>query len=61
MPEYTASRPVVDKLWEIAAKVDKGQSPYWTAEQLRWLAQQIEPPSHWPRNTPINLEDSHVG
>jgi hypothetical protein len=51
--QYTASKPVVDKLWEIIGNVDK-QSSYWTAEQLKWLAHEIEPPDYWPRNRPTN-------
>jgi len=60
MSDYTASKPVVDKLWEIAAKVEKGQSAFWTAEQIKWLAHEIEPPSYWPKNRPTNEEAVNV-
>lgn len=33
-----------DMLWEAIAYVDRGQSNYWTGEQLRLIAREIEPP-----------------
>lgn len=53
---YTASEAVLDKLWEIVANVDRGQSNYWTREQLVWLAHEIQPPDWWPKNRPTNEE-----
>lgn len=33
-----------DLLWTTIGYVDKGQSNYWTGEQLRLIAKEIEPP-----------------
>ena len=33
-----------DMLYTTIGLVDKGQSPYWTCEQLRHIAREIEPP-----------------
>ena len=33
-----------DLLWRTIVLVDKGQSNYWTGEQLRHIAKEIEPP-----------------
>lgn len=59
MPEYTANEAVLDKLWTIISNVEK-QTPFWTKEQLVWLAQEIQPPSYWPKNRPTNEEAVNV-
>jgi len=46
-------------LWQTIALVDKGQTNYWTGEQLRHIAREIEPPE-WTKDRPINLESNHV-
>lgn len=33
-----------DMLWDTIAYVDRGQGNYWTGEQLRLIAKEIEPP-----------------
>ena len=33
-----------DMLYTTISLVNKGQSPYWTCEQLRHVAREIEPP-----------------
>lgn len=49
---------VFDLLWKTIALVDKGQTNYWTGEQLRMIAQMVQPPSYWPVSRPINEEAS---
>lgn len=48
-----------DLLWDVIGKVDRGQTNYWTAEQLRHIARKIEPPA-WTKDRPVNLESNHV-
>ncbi len=47
---------VADLLWRTIALVEKNQSNYWTAEQLRLIAQIVEPPSYIDRPTNIQHE-----
>lgn len=34
---------VVRLLWEMIVLVEKGQTPYWTTEQLRHIAFELQP------------------
>ena len=46
---------VADLLWQTIANVEKGQTPYWTSEQLKFIAQVVEP-AYWPKDRPLNAE-----
>lgn len=45
---------IADLLWQTIANVEKGQTAYWTVEQLKHIARIAEPLF----NKPINLEIS---
>jgi hypothetical protein len=36
---------VADQIWRVIANVEK-QTPYWTAEQLKHIAREVEPPEY---------------
>ncbi len=47
-------RRVADLLWQTIALVEK-QTPYWTGQQLRAIAEIVEP-HYWPKDRPTNAE-----
>ncbi len=46
---------VADLLWSTISLIEKGQTPYWTATQLRAIAEIVEP-HYWPKDRPTNAE-----
>jgi len=48
---------VVDRLWTMYGQVEKGRSTYWTAQQLRHLAFELEPfGAEYEDDRPVNVE-----
>ncbi len=48
-------RLVAELLWTAITNVEKGQTPYWTGQQLRAIAEIVEP-HYWPKDRPTNAE-----
>ncbi len=48
-------RRVAELLWKAIANVEKGATPYWTGQQLRLIAEIVEP-HYWPKDRPTNAE-----
>ena len=46
---------VADLLWQTIANVERGQTAYWTGQQLRSIAELVEP-HYWPKDRPMNAE-----
>lgn len=40
---------VADLLWQTITNVEKGQTAYWTIEQLKHIAREVEPPEYIKR------------